>query len=358
VLGSLAKEDKTAEQLAESGFSLGGGASQQEEEDVMLETLLAAEEVKEPQEPEGFDVPFTPGPLLKHFGAREDTSPFGGITLAPHAQEWFGQEKIFAPDEGTSIQDAGSTKVAAGALDKIKEVRAAAEAAEADEIAAANAMQSSLDPYSWLGGEGGEDPAGKLEKLRKIREQAGSTPGGGTFSQQADSPELQARIADREAWVAEGPERDLAFLASAEQARRNPELAMSAAEQLKGLRAQKTLDRQVANQEALIEAVKNTGGKVPFEIANQLDVAGFDVPWPMRGLSPDRAKENINSVVMNATKDIQNPMTPIEDVQYLEWVVALASKYQQMIDVGMDPDEAWNKYDALVRQGAAESGAI
>jgi hypothetical protein len=283
---------------------------------------------------------------------------FGGINMRPEltplGEDIFGtgepeQYKRSEDPLHAAAQESIEAREAGEAKKKIEELQT--------RKMQQDAYQSSLDPYSWLGGEGGEDPAGNLEKLRRIREQAGGTPGGGTFSQQADSPEYQARIADREAWVAEGPERDLAFLASAEQARRNPELAMSAAEQLKGLRAQKTVDRKVANQEALVAALSK-GGKVPFETALQMEASGMSVPGWAVGASPDTAKGQIDRVVQTALRDMQDPMTDMAEQGYLQYVAAMGERYKQMIDAGMDPDEAGRAFMELVNRHAIESGAL
>jgi hypothetical protein len=301
--------------------------------------------------------------------------PFEGLTLAPHAQEWLGQEKLLVPGSSGAegLEQTGAAK-AGDALTRVKEARAAAEEAEETERLRANAMQASLDAPLQM-------PSEKLLNIRaqaRAKGRAGSLgadvdptysdylhASGGerwtepSFSQQADSPELQARLADREAWVAEGPERDLAFLASAEQARRNPELAISAAEQLKGLRAQKTLDRQVANQEALIEKVKSTGGKVPFDIANQLELAGFTVPWPMRGMSKDDAQRELLSIQARARADIERlgyGGAPESVVRYLSYVESVMPELISRLE-NEDPDAIVELAMELVARNADQSGA-
>jgi len=245
-----------------------------------------------------------------------------------------------------------------------------------------DAYQRQLSPESWVSG-GDLAPAEKLMRIRAQARAAGReggmgaeginirdavtpedvsaswTGGGGSFSQQADSPELQARLAERDEWASGQPERDLAFAVTPEQARRNPEYAASAADKLAGLRKAGAVEQQVANQKLLIdEYAKQGGGKIPFEMANKFDVAGFDVPWAMRGKSKDQVKENINATVIAATKDIQDVMTSPQEQQYLRWIIALAPQYQDMIDAGMDPDQLWDRFDSLVSGGAQESGAI
>ena len=179
-----------------------------------------------------------------------------------------------------------------------------------------DAMQRSLDPLAWAGGGGqGSGKQYPADKLFAIREQAKAMGGGrgisvpgGSFSQMTDDPAARARIADMNEWTDKQPERNLEFAMTPEQAKMNPQYAATAADSLKGLRNAKTAERQVANQEALIEAVRGTGGKVPFELANQLDVAGFEIPWPMRGMSADQANAWLDQQDQAIVKDIEDLM--------------------------------------------------
>ena len=228
-----------------------------------------------------------------------------------------------------------------------------------------DAMQRSLDPLEWAGG-GGPD-SGKqypADKLFAIREQAramggGTGASGGSFSQQADSPELQARLAERDEWTAGQPERDLAFAVTPEQARRNPEYAASAADKLKGLRDAGTAERQVANQEALIEAVRGTGGKVPFEIANQLDVAGFTVPWPMRGMSEDQAISWLDQQDQAITGDIEKLMGggPENVMGWAIYVKSVIATARKRIAGGEDRDAVIAWVREQTQKTGDESGA-
>ena len=264
------------------------------------------------------------------------------------------------------------------------EEEAAAPQRAADKIAELQRQtnQRSLDALT--GGSGPDSgvsyPAGLLMAIRKqaaLKGQAGSlgadvsadvtlddylqpnVGAGGSFSQGANTPELQARLAERDEWTAGQPERDLAFAVTPEQARRNPEYAASAADKLKGLRDAGTAERQVANQEALIEAVRGTGGKVPFEIANQLDVAGFTVPWPMRGMSDEQANAWLDQQDQAITGDIEGLMGggPENVMGWAIYVKSVIATARKRIAGGEDRDAVLDWVKEQTQKSGDESGA-
>jgi len=277
-----------------------------------------------------------------------------------------------AVEESVAIQELAQQEEAAApqrAADKIAELQR-------------QTNQRSLDALT--GGSGPDSgvsyPAGLLMAIRKqaaLKGQAGSlgadvsadvtlddylqpnVGAGGSFSQGANTPELQARLAERDEWTAGQPERDLAFAVTPEQARRNPEYAASAADKLKGLRDAGTAERQVANQEALIEAVRGTGGKVPFEIANQLDVAGFTVPWPMRGMSDEQANAWLDQQDQAITGDIEGLMGggPENVMGWAIYVKSVIATARKRIAGGEDRDAVLDWVKEQTQKSGDESGA-
>ena len=222
------------------------------------------------------------------------------------------------------------------------------------------------------------------EKLRNIRAQArakgragslranvqpteadfAAVGGGGTFSQAADTPELQARLKERDAWASDQPMRDMEFLASAEQARRNPELAIGAAESLTRMKQQKEQERRTSLQMSLVEKL-GKGGKVPFAIANQLEAAGVNVPFQSRGTSPDVAAAKIQDAIRGAQKDISDIINDpvassdpqaMQAVKFLEWVISMGPKYLEATQA--DPDRAMAQFEDLLSRYSQESGAL
>jgi len=250
--------------------------------------------------------------------------------------------------------------------------------------------QRSLD--SLTGGSGPDSgvsyPAGLLMAIRKqakAKGEAGSlgadvsadvtlddylqpnVGAGGSFSQGANTPELQARLRERDEWTAQQPERDMEFLASAEQARRNPELAMASGESLTRMRKQRADDKRLANQETLIASLGKSGGKLPFKTAMQLSAAGLEPPWQMVGTSPDLAKKKIKDFVMEAQAKLQeialDPMKGTEPgadqlAAFLQYMLSIAPQYDQLIDGGMDPDEAGERFFSIAQRHGQDSGAI
>ena len=315
-------------------------------------------------------------------------SDVGGMDLSPQLTPW--GESLFGSD-----QDAAAGSIADRTAPKDQAVTALMDARRSAEEAAApqraadkiaelqrQTNQRSLDALT--GGSGPDSgvsyPAGLLMAIRKqaaLKGQAGSlgadvsadvtlddylqpnVGAGGSFSQGANTPELQARLAERDEWTAGQPERDLAFAVTPEQARRNPEYAASAADKLRGLRDAGTAERQVANQEALIEAVRGTGGKVPFEIANQLDVAGFTVPWPMRGMSDEQANAWLDQQDQAITGDIEGLMGggPENVMGWAIYVKSVIATARKRIAGGEDRDAVLDWVKEQTQKSGDESGA-
>jgi hypothetical protein len=146
-----------------------------------------------------------------------------------------------------------------------------------------------------------------------------------------------------------------------EMARRNPQYAASAAESLKGLRAQGTAARQVANQEALIASLSSSGGTIPFETAMKLESAGLDVPTFAVGMSPAAAQREIQSLKQLTLQSINDAMMeglPESTAMYLEYVLSMIPEFESQLAGGGDPTQIINRLRTLVNRHAEESGTM
>lgn len=192
-------------------------------------------------------------------------------------------------------------------------------------------------------------------------------PRGGGFSRAEMTPELAARESETARWLGGQTERDLAFAVSPEQARRDPTYAAGAAGDLANLRAQRTQERQVAtleqrtaNQEVLINSLTESGGKIPFETAMKLDVAGFRVPNFAIGMSRDHAKRELGRIQQSVLKDIEDLQlsgAPDSVVAYLYYIHAAVPEYLQRIESGEDVDRLMAEIADMINRHGEQSGA-
>ena len=265
------------------------------------------------------------------------------------------------------------------AMEKLQEAAAGAKQAEEDERAA---LQRETNLSSLRSLE--QMPSNKLRQIRaeaKAKGRAGSlganvqpveadyaaVGGGGSFSQQTDSPELQQRLAERDEWTAGQPERDLMFAMTPEQAQRRPEYAASAGESLTRLRATKEAERRGQLQEQLVGSLAKGGGKIPFETAMKLDAAGMEVPWRSVGTSPQAAKAQLDDFGRELQSELakfgSDPMRMMEPgaeqtARYLQYMLSILPQYQQLLEGGMDPDEVGKRFMQIAQRHAADSGTI
>ena len=210
-------------------------------------------------------------------------------------------------------------------------------------------------------------PADKLLSLRKgaADRPEGYTGGEGAFSQQDESTELTARLADRDRWLAGQSERDLEYAVTPERARRDPEYAASAAGNLKGLRAQRDMERRTANQEALVESLGD-GGTLPFETAMKMEAAGMDIPWRAVGMSPKAAEAGIEEIFTGAEADLSKFANneelmyregSRETIEFLQYILAHRDRVGRMMQGGADPLKILEKMKGIAERHAKDSGA-
>jgi hypothetical protein len=187
---------------------------------------------------------------------------------------------------------------------------------------------------------------------------------GGSFSQQAPSPELDARLADRDRWLADQPMREQEFLASAEQARRNPALAQSAAQRLTEMREQRAQQQERDIQMSFVEKLAGSGGTIPADQAAQLQAIGVHVPSSAIGATRQEAVGFFDDAIRKGGQfladrgpeyaGMQDPMTEIQ-----KWGMLRADHYRQLVEAGqMNPDDAVSAWRQEVAQRSMAVGIL
>lgn len=219
----------------------------------------------------------------------------------------------------------------------------------------------------------GGDPkrGGREELLAKIRAQAlakgGGTvgAGGGTFSQGTMTPEIESRIAERDAWAADQPMRDLEFALTPGQMRMRPQGAVAAAELLPQMQQNRLLTGRQKLQERLISELADGAGKIPFEKSQELIASGFDVPPFAIGASKeegisdiDRQIAALQNELMKTAEKINNYEASEMDIlegQFGRTAMMKLNMYRNMLEEGrITPDEAQKLINETIRAKAAE----
>jgi len=188
--------------------------------------------------------------------------------------------------------------------------------------------------------------------------------GGGSFSQAANTPELQARLKERDEWIAGQPERDLAYATSTEQARRNPEYALGAADKLAKLQAVQSEKRNQDIQMKFIEKLQGMGGTIPREMVAQLQAIGVNVPYSAIGSSSEDVSGYFAKEMQDAGEFLSSdqvmqlgPEHPMVKMQ--KWGMMRARYYDQLLaQKKMNPDDAKRAYDKEVSEMAMAQGLM
>ena len=170
---------------------------------------------------------------------------------------------------------------------------------------------------------------------------------------------LDALIGNPESGVPFPADKLLAIRAQAKAKGRAGSLG--AADKLAKLQAVKGEEKKLANQQALIDKISQGTGKVPFDIANQLEMSGFSVPWPMRGMSKDQAKAQILDIQQKARADIERlgfGGAPESVVRYLQYVDSVMPQLVARIEAGEDPDSVISQAMDLIATNADKSGTM
>jgi len=150
------------------------------------------------------------------------------------------------------------------------------------------------------------------EKLKKIRDQAAAKfPGatGGNFVSAEMTPEVAARLAENERWLAGQELRDAASRLN--NRRTNPVEAAQALYQIAG--EQRRLNDQ-QNRDALLGALSK-GGKIPWNDVMAYQENGLNVPSSMIGMSPDDAQQMATVLMQQAQDDIGSSLSSVAVMQ-------------------------------------------
>ena len=216
-----------------------------------------------------------------------------------------------------------------------------------------------------------ESPQDMLMRLQKETNQrsldaltAGLDPNRGTLSQQPDSPELQRRLAERDAWVAQQPMRNLEFAMTPDQVRRQPEYAAHAAGALKGLKEQQAIDRRQSIQELFVQNLAGSGGTIPRDQAAQLQALGVNVPFNAIGSGADEGVAFFDSAIEKAGQFLSNldqfelasghPMIKVQQAGAMR-----AKFYRDLVESGqMNADDAMQRFQRELADMAMQAGVI
>ena len=194
---------------------------------------------------------------------------------------------------------------------------------------------------------------------------ASAGPPSGSFSQQEMTPEIAARGAERDKWLAGQSERDLEYAMSPEMARRDPEYAATAAQNLQGLRRESNVARRTANQERLVDSLSG-GGTLPFETAMKMEAAGMDIPWRAVGMSPSAAEAGIEEIFTGAeqnlaqfanNEELMYKEGARETVEFLQYILAHRDRVGRMMSGGADPLKILERMKEIASRQAKDSGA-
>jgi len=189
--------------------------------------------------------------------------------------------------------------------------------------------------------------------------------GGGGFSD-FDSPEARARDAETQAWLANQPMRDAMYELQLAQQRKDQAGTQSAREQLMGLMQIGEAQKKQRLTESIVNSMADTGGKIPFEKAQQLSMMGVSVPYQAIGSSAEDATAYFDSAIEAAANKLNAlGSTPfVDEGSKLQAVIErkgqiLAERFKQMVATGqMSPDDAVRLFQQQLAQDAMQMGLL
>ena len=195
------------------------------------------------------------------------------------------------------------------------------------------------------------------------------TPKGGGFTTTEMTPELEKRQAERDAWAAEQPMRDMVFALSREQQQMRPRQAATAAELLPQMQQQSVLRKKQALQEKLVDRLADGSGKIPFEQAMQLEAANVPIPVGARGIAPEQFDAMISNIISGSTRDLQtaieaqNNGAPQETINMIvgfsSSVRDKAMRIKELVDSGqMKRDEAAKILQEIIEKEERATNAV
>ena len=293
-------------------------------------------------------LPFEPGPAISGVAEKRNSDPYGLEGTQPTAAD-FGVERlkmgsrsindepgideyVTAPDPppSTPYEDPEEyLRNYASNMDPDKLARIRAQAV-------AKGRQGSLS-----GGEAtGED---------FLRAAFG---GGGSFSQQDESPELAMRLSERDNWAAGQDVRDAKWDVDLARMRKDPAAQESAGNRLISLKNQESADRRNKMLELIVQKV-GKNGKIPYKEATTLRQLGLPIDLTMMGSDPDTVSQYFQGLQAAGGEFLSqlDPISIMEDPGLMKRadvekkLMMLAAEYDKKLKAGYDPDEARREYE-------------
>ena len=318
-------------------------------------------------------------------GAGPAPSPGGGTPGLPTmpGEEGIGPES-YSKDDSERIRAMAQEKIAQKLAQQEAERLAGVDAQKLREKQGAENQQREFmrgtvplaENYDQGIAIGGDPSRGSRDEiLARIRAQAlakgGGTmgAGGGTFSQGTMTPEIQGRLDARDAWTAQQPLRDAQFQLSLADQRRDIPAQQVAADRLKSMQEASLMERRQSAQDAIVKAIGDGTGKIPFEKAMQLEAAGLQVPYGARGMAPEQFDARISEIISGAGVDLDRAIqaqtmgAPQEAVGaivgFSKYIEQKARQLDAMVKAGqMSRDEALAMLQQIIDSEAQSSNAI
>jgi len=176
--------------------------------------------------------------------------------------------------------------------------------------------------------------------------------GGGSFSQQPESPELAMRLSERDNWKAGQSARDAEWDVDLARMRKDPAAQESAGNRLVNLKNQESADRRNRMLELIVQKV-GKNGKIPYKEATTLRQLGLPIDLTMMGSDPDTVSQYFQGL-QAAGGEFLSSLDPISimgdeglmkraDIE--KKLMMLAAEYDKKLKAGYDPDEARREFD-------------
>ena len=187
-----------------------------------------------------------------------------------------------------------------------------------------------------------------------------SSRGGGSFSQQDESPELTQRLAERDQWKEGQSLRDAEWEADLARQRRDQPGQDLAAQKMVSLKDQASKDRR--NQ--MLEALVGDGGKIPYAKAEAARQLGLPINSSMVGSNPDDVRDYFGSLkekaltYLSSADQFEVLADPTKKKVYdsNKDLLMVVERYDKRLADGMDPDLALKKFKSESMQYIMENG--
>ena len=179
-----------------------------------------------------------------------------------------------------------------------------------------------------------------------------SSRGGGSFSQQDESPELAMRLSERDNWAAGQDVRDAKWDVDLARMHKDPAAQESAGNRLVSLKNQESADRRNKMLELIVQKV-GKNGKIPYKEATTLRQLGLPIDLTMMGSDPDTVSQYFQGLQAAGGEFLSqlDPISIMEDPGLMKRadvekkLMMLAAEYDKKLKAGYDPDEARREYE-------------